>query len=567
MADSPPTFTITGLHDFLTFHGTTVLPALAALVLHGVSQYHEPPAHIVLVLVIFLAPALALASRVVWSTTTQDAIAAVAQIYAIFFATMSLSMAAYRVFFHRLRRFPGPLSCKLSMWSWPLTDWIGTRHHKIQEMHQRWGDYVRIGPREISVANPEALEVIYGPTGSSTKVTRGPWYQAQEMTPNIYSLQTEPKIPDHNRRRRDWDPAFKITALETYQPSILRNSELLLGQIEQLSTKGIVDIKECMLWFGFDVMGELGFGRSFGTLKDAKTSSIVHLVEFGARAINTMGNVPYISYILRLFPSPLKAFETWLEQALDWRIEKVGKQQSVDADILSYLLGEQGKQRRPLNKKELHQDCMLIVIAGSDTTSNALAFTLFELAKKPELVKQLREEISGLFPDDTPIDDFKKVRDEAPLINASLTEALRLWPPVPSGLQRTTLVPIVFPGGGVVPANTVVSTHCYSMHRDPRNFYDPDEFIPHRWIQDPVASKPHNSKAFSPFGYGVTSCIGKNLAFMEMRIVLARFLHKFDFSIDPQDSIRFQNSIRDQFVAASSEMFMKVSLRGKVSAS
>ncbi|KAL3446337.1 hypothetical protein BJX65DRAFT_309036 [Aspergillus insuetus] len=77
-----------------------------------------------------------------------------------------------------------------------------------------------------------------------------------------------------------------------------------------------------MLWFGFDIMGELGFGRSFGTLKEAKLSAIVHLVEIGARAINMMGNVAYVSYILRFLPSPLKKFEISLEEALNWRMAK-----------------------------------------------------------------------------------------------------------------------------------------------------------------------------------------------------------------------------------------------------
>lgn len=565
MADDSLNLALAGLCRPFNLYVTIGLPTLAALVLHGVSQYKEPPAHIVVASAIMIAPTAVIALKDVWTVTTQEAVWAVAHIYTIFTIILSFSIATYRIFFHRLHHFSGPLTCKLSMWSWPLADWKGTRFYSIQKMHRHWGDYVRIGPREISVANPAALDVIYGPTGPSTQMTRGPWYQAQEMTPNVYSLQTQPKMSDHNRRRRDWDPAFRIKALESYQPNIIRNAELLLQQIEQLSTEGPVDIKECMLWFGFDVMGELGFGRSFGTLKDAKTSSIVHLVEFGARAINTMGNVPYLSYILRLLPSPLKAFEIWLEQAVNWRIEKADKREAVEADVFAYLLGEQGKQRRQLNKKELHQDCMLMVIAGSDTTSNALSITIFELSKKPELVKRLREEIDGLFPDDAPIDDFKKLRDNAPLINATLNEALRLWPPVPSGLQRETPVPLALPDGVVIPANTVISTHCFSMHRDSRNFYDPDDFIPDRWINDPVDSKPHNAKAFSPFGYGVTSCIGKNLAFMEMRVVLAQFLRKFDFAMKPEDVIRFRGSIRDQFVSASGAMVMDVSRRSKES--
>lgn len=566
MVDTPHKLLLAEICRPFNFSVTVALPILTGLVVHGLSQYREPPAHLALGFTIVLAPTAALALKDAWNVTIQEASWAVAFIYTLFATSLSFSMAIYRVFFHRLRDFPGPLSCTLSMWSWVINDWKGDRFYQIQKMHQQSGDYVRIGPRQISIADPDALKVIYGPTGPSTKATRGPWYEAQSMTPNVYSLQTQPKISDHNVRRRDWDPAFSIKALESYQPNILRNSELLMQQVERLSSKGLVDVKEGMLWFGFDVMGELGFGRSFGTLKDGKTSDIVHLVEFGVRAIKTMGNVPYLASILRLLPSPLIAFETWLREALDWRLAKADMHESLDADVFAYLLGERGKHHRSLNKEELYQDCMLIVVAGSDTTSNALSIVLFELAKKLDLVQRLREEIDRLFPDGAPIDDFKKLRDDAPLINACLNEALRLWPPVPSGLDRHTPVPLVMPKGIVIPANTVVSTHCFSMHRDPRNFYEPSEFIPDRWINGPVESKPHNIKAFSPFGYGVTSCVGKNLAFMEMRVVLAMFIRRFDFTMKLEDAVRFSGSIRDQFVSCSGEMLMKVSPRKRVSA-
>jgi hypothetical protein len=89
---------------------------------------------------------------------------------------------------------------------------------------------------------------------------------------------------------------------------------------------------------------------------------VVHLVERGVRAINTIGNVPYVAHILRFLPSPIAAFEAWLTIALDWRLHKDRKKDDglVPTDVFAYLLGEEGKQRRKLNRKELQQDCMLV---------------------------------------------------------------------------------------------------------------------------------------------------------------------------------------------------------------
>ncbi|KAF4547171.1 Cytochrome P450 monooxygenase [Elsinoe fawcettii] len=541
------------------------LPVTAALALHAAVQIKEPFGHHTVLASVLSFSGITYLLHNVWQISLLQSATVTSGISLVFLATLSVSIAIYRVFFHPLRHIPGPLSCKLTMWSWVVADWYGTRAQQVRAMHQKYGDVVRIGPRELSCADSAALSTIYGPTGPAAKCTRGPWYSANGE-PDIHSLQNEPTLPEHNRRRRDWDPAFSMRALSTYKDNIRRNADDLMEQIAHLCKQGKVDIRECMMWFGFDVMGELGFGRSFGTVKAGKTSPEVHLVELGVRAINAMGNVPYISHIMRFLPSPIARFECWLDQALDWRISHHGEKDFVDADVFAFLLGEQGKQRRKLNRLELRQDCMLMVVAGSDTTSNAMTFVLYELARQPDLIRRLREEIATLFPTcpEKP-DDFEILRDQAHLLNACINEALRRWAPVPSGLQRTTTTPMTLPSGNgtttVVPADTVVSTHTTTLHLDERNFFDPEAYIPDRWIDAETKGQTHNARALSPFGYGVTGCIGKNLAFMEMRHVLAQFVARFDIEIEEGDDRRFKGSVRDQFVVATGALEVRVTPR------
>lgn len=109
-----------------------------------------------------------------------------------------------------------------------------------------------------------------------------------------------------------------------------------------------------------------------------------------------------------------------------------------------------------------------MVVAGSDTTSNAMTFCLYELAQQPALLERVRREVEALLPDGgTDLSDgiFETLRDEAPLLNACIFEALRLWPPVPSGLQRTTTTnDMVLPGGVVVPRGIVSATWGEAEH-------------------------------------------------------------------------------------------------------
>lgn len=242
-----------------------------------------------------------------------------------------------------------------------------------------------------------------------------------------------------------------------------------------------------------------------------------------------------------------------------------GEKEFVGADVFAYLLGEQGKQRRKLDRRELQQDCMLMVVAGSDTTSNAMTFCLYELARHPNVVARLREELDPVVSERLQPQDFDTLRDSAPLLNACINETLRLWPPVPSGLQRTTTSSLTLPddargsqGKIVLPPDTVASTHTWTVHRDPKSFYDADSFIPDRWMEAEGGSAVHNPKAWAPFGFGSTSCIGKNLAYMEMRAVLAQFIVKFDFNISPEDAREFRESVRDQFVVAAGAMRLQI---------
>ena len=81
-----------------------------------------------------------------------------------------------------------------------------------------------------------------------------------------------------------------------------------------------------------------------------------------------------------------------------------------------------------------------------------------------------------------------------------------------------------------IPEETQLSLHTYSIHRDPRNFYRPDAFLPERWLSKGTPTGEHNTAAFFPFSYGPAICVGKNLALMEMRMVLCWMLQRFRFS-------------------------------------
>jgi cytochrome P450 len=114
----------------------------------------------------------------------------------------------------------------------------------------------------------------------------------------------------------------------------------------------------------------------------------------------------------------------------------------------------------------------------------------------------------------------------------------------------------------IIPEQTQLVLHTFSIHRDPRNFHTPEAFLPERWFSTGAPAGEHNPAAFFPFSYGPTICAGKNLALMEMRILLCWVLRRFRFSKAPGVSHEeWEGKILDWFVVHQDPLLVGVSLR------
>lgn len=116
-------------------------------------------------------------------------------------------------------------------------------------------------------------------------------------------------------------------------------------------------------------------------------------------------------------------------------------------------------------------------------------------------------------------------------LNVVIEEGLRLFPPLAIGLPRESPGAVV--DGHYIPQGTTVSVENFSMSYDPRYWEDPKAFKPERWLVGLGADRP--SEAHHPFSEGTRSCIGKNLAYLEMRILLANLVWHFDWELASTD--------------------------------
>lgn len=177
------------------------------------------------------------------------------------------------------------------------------------------------------------------------------------------------------------------------------------------------------------------------------------------------------------------------------------------------------------------------IIAGSDTTSTAMAATLFYLVRSARALELATEEIRSKFND---VEDISQGATLASCtyLRACIDEAMRLSPSVGGILPREVLPGGITIDGETVPAGTVVGTPHYAVHHNERYYPSPYEYVPERWLVgagNPLTGRPTTEdevalaqSAFCPFSVGPRGCIGKGLAYTEMTSTLARTMFLYD---------------------------------------
>ena len=174
------------------------------------------------------------------------------------------------------------------------------------------------------------------------------------------------------------------------------------------------------------------------------------------------------------------------------------------------------------DENELAKQAEVFINAGASTSAQTLATVMWFLSAPAHAhyLARLKEEVRGSFAkyEDITSDTVSQLS----YLNAVLEETMRVFPPSPVGPPR------ISPGekidGIYVPKGVYVSTDIWSLHRDPRLMERPEEFDPERWLG---SNRPYTV----PFSIGPRMCIGVNLAYIEMRIILAKLVYSYDWAL------------------------------------
>lgn len=252
-------------------------------------------------------------------------------------------------------------------------------------------------------------------------------------------------------------------------------------------------------------------------------------------------------------PADILAWYCWLGDALaertksekDSRLEQDAS--TPQKDFFHYIFqtvdaetGEMG-----YTDADLLEECQLLVTAGADTTAIVMAALLFYLVRRDDAQARLADEVLGAFDSAEHIAPGPKLQS-CIYLRAVINEGLRMAPPVPAELARRVL-----PGGAVIEGEffaegTNVSVSPWAVGYNEKFFAKPFKFCPERWIvgergpdgevvtEESVRAGERGLCAFSA---GSRGCVGKNLAWMEMSLVLAMLFYSFEIRQDPTSTL------------------------------
>ncbi|KAI6379926.1 hypothetical protein MCOR25_001827 [Pyricularia grisea] len=475
-----------------------------------------------------------------------------------------VGLVVYRLWFHPLAKFPGPAWLAVSDIPYLyLANYRGIFAARVLDLHRRYGKVVRVGTNRLVVDGSVGWNDIFShrPGGDATEFPKAPGSFA---APDGTTLLTAPNRENHRRQRRILAHAFSEAALAEQEALIMHYVDLCMRRLSEVSRGGQpIDLMVWLNYITFDIIGDLSFGESFGSLEQSNyhfwVRNIIKSIKgasqrrffrgIGLTALSrfTPGNpvqgmLDNLKYAQGKAAARMALGETPLAPAWDGEVDAQGRPaMKPRRDFMSYMMRKSGDGQGMTNQEKLN-NANTLILAGSETTATNLSTLFFELSvpRNRAIKEAVVAEIRSKFRREADV-NFKSVqRDELPFLHACIEESLRIHPPVVETPARVS--PGATIDGHFVPKGALVTIYQNSTYRNPDNFIEPNKFLPQRFLPpshpmyDARLANGSNMAAFKPFSYGPRDCLGKNLAYAEMHLIACRLFLRFDMELAEETS-------------------------------
>uniref|UniRef100_A0A8C6X9L8 Cytochrome P450 family 27 subfamily B member 1 n=1 Tax=Naja naja TaxID=35670 RepID=A0A8C6X9L8_NAJNA len=370
----------------------------------------------------------------------------------------------------------------------------------------------------VHVADPSLIEQVLRQEGKHPiRSDLSSWKDYRVCRGHAYGLLTAEGEEWQQIRSILGKHMLKPKEVESYTGTLNEVVSDLIGRLQhqRISMKGILQL----------CISSVLFESRIGCLEPKVPEETEKFIS----SINTMFIMTLLTmampkFLHQIFPKPWQKFcESW-DYMFEFVSERIIQGEKVEGKYLTYYLAQE-----KLSMKSIYGNVTELLLAGVDTISSTLSWSLYELSRHPQIQAAVHEEITsvmqeGLIPTSADV-------AQMPLLKAVVKEVLRLYPVIP-GNARVISDRDIQVGDYMIPKKTLITLCHYATSRDETYFSDPNSFQPERWLHKNASHHPYAS---IPFGFGKRSCIGRRIA--ELEVYLALILMHFEVKPEMEGQI------------------------------
>ena len=392
------------------------------------------------------------------------------------------------------------------------------------------GDIVamRFGPFRYWLLNePEAIHHVL--VDNNKNYTKSRNYQGLKRVLGEGLVTSEGEF--WRRQRRLAQPAFHKEKLAGFARTMAEDTAAMLEAWQARRGNGApLDVHAEMMKLTLKIVARTLFSTTVGAEADAIGAALAIALRHAEGYAESLLPVP--PWVPTLSNLRFKRAVRTLDELVFRIIDERRKSRADPGDLLAMLMAATDDEAeggaRGMTDRQLRDEVMTLVMAGHETTANALTWTFYLLAKHPEVEARLRQEVDAVLGESAgapTLSDLPKLPYTAMVIQ----ESMRLFPPVWAFERQAREADVV--AGFDVPAKAIMAVCPYALHRHPAFWENPERFDPLRFTPERVEARPRY--AYLPFGGGPRQCIGNGFAMMEAQIILAMVAREKRLTLSP----------------------------------